>query len=155
MAVRYMWPVYDDSLVKTAKHQVYCPMGSVVTINIATLPWCSSHHWWQVIAINGRFLSATDKMTKWHIKVSTYDDVSHAWTSYYPDPLSVRSMPRVVCHQKYVIVAGGKFIARWWHKTCIIILKLLSWRKIPIGEKCPCTNCLYPSPILFNDHLLI
>ena len=95
------------------------------------------------LAINGRFLSATDKMIN---QIFTFDDVSHTWTSYYLDLLSVRSMPGVVSHQEYIIIAGGKSIARWWHKTCIMILKFLSWRKIPNGEKCP-LSYLYQLPL--------
>ena len=40
-------------------------------------------------------------------KVSTYDEASETWISYYPDLLSARSRPRVVTHLEYVIVAGG------------------------------------------------
>ena len=40
-------------------------------------------------------------------KVSTFDEDSQTWTSYYPDLLSVRSKPGVVSHLEHVIVAGG------------------------------------------------
>ena len=40
-------------------------------------------------------------------KVSTFDEASEAWISYYPDLLSARSRPGVVTHLEYVIVAGG------------------------------------------------
>ena len=53
--------------------------------------------------IGGR-LSATKKRTN---KVSTFDEGSQTWTSYYPDLLSVRSKPGVVSHLEHVIVAGG------------------------------------------------
>ena len=56
------------------------------------------------LAIIGGRLSATKKMTN---KVSTFDEDSQTWTSYYPDLLSVRSRPGVVSYLEHVIVAGG------------------------------------------------
>ena len=40
-------------------------------------------------------------------KVSTFDQIKKTWVSYYPNLLSVRSLPGVVTHLEYVIVAGG------------------------------------------------
>ena len=40
-------------------------------------------------------------------KVSTFDEDSQTWTSYYPDLLSVRRRPGIVSHLEHVIVAGG------------------------------------------------
>ena len=70
--------------------------------------------WWyythiidgKLVIIGGR-LSATRKRTN---KVSTFDDGTQTWLSYYPDWLSVRSRPVVVSYKEYVIVAGGKSI---------------------------------------------
>ena len=56
------------------------------------------------LAIIGGRLSATKKMTN---KLSTFDEDSQTWTSYYPDLFSVRSKPGVVSHLEHVIVAGG------------------------------------------------
>ena len=56
------------------------------------------------LAVIGGRLSATKKMTN---KVSTFDEVTQSWTSYYPDLLSVRNKPGVVSHLGYVIVVGG------------------------------------------------
>ena len=56
----------------------------------------------KLVIIGGR-LSATKKRTN---KVSTFDEDSQTWTSYYPDLLSVRSKPGVVSHLEHVIVAG-------------------------------------------------
>ena len=57
----------------------------------------------KLVIIGGR-LSSTKKMTN---KVSTFDEDSQTWTSYYPDLLSLRSKPGVVSHLEHVIVAGG------------------------------------------------
>ena len=46
----------------------------------------------KLTVIGGR-LSSTDKRTN---KVSTFDDDSQSWKSYYPDLLKVRSGPEVV-----------------------------------------------------------
>ncbi|XP_065907606.1 uncharacterized protein [Dysidea avara] len=57
------------------------------------------------LAYIGGHLSATKKMTN---KVSTFDETSQAWTSYYPNLLSPRDRPGVVTHLEHVIVAGGR-----------------------------------------------
>ena len=56
------------------------------------------------LTIIGGHLSATEQRTN---KVSTFDEASQTWISYYPDMLSVRSKPGVVTHGEYVIVVGG------------------------------------------------
>ena len=56
------------------------------------------------LTIIGGRLSATNKRTN---TVSTFDEASQTWISYYPDMLLARSKPGVVTHQEYVIVAGG------------------------------------------------
>ena len=56
------------------------------------------------LAIIGGRLSSTEKVTN---KVSTFDEDSQTWTSYYPNLLTVRSKPGVVSHLEHVIVAGG------------------------------------------------
>ena len=78
------------------------PVGSVATIR--PLLWYSSHIIGGRLAIIGGRLSATKKITN---KVSTFDEDSQTWSSYYPDLLSVRSRPGVVSHLEHVIVAGG------------------------------------------------
>ena len=57
----------------------------------------------KLVIISG-CLAATEKITN---KVSTFDDYSRTWTSYYPGLFSVRSKPGVVSHLEHVIVAGG------------------------------------------------
>ena len=56
------------------------------------------------LTLIGGFLIATDKRTN---KVSTFDQTTQSWISYYPDLLSDRSLPGVVTHMEYVIAAGG------------------------------------------------
>ena len=99
--------VTGESAVEDAAHQVY-----VYDINYNQwdrLP--PSGHYYGIphiiggkLAIIGGRLSATKKRTN---KVSTFDEDSQTWTSYYPDLLSVRSAPGVVSHLEHVIVAGG------------------------------------------------
>ena len=105
------------------------------------------------LAIIGGRLSATKKRTS---KVSTFDKDTQAWTSYYPDLLSVRSKPGVVSHLEHVIVAGG-------HKgddTTVVqddieVLNWMEnshWRKVSI--KLPVPMCIF-TPTISDDHLLI
>ena len=78
------------SPVDDAKHQVY-------VYNINTDQWGQlppSGHYYGIphiiggrLAIIGGCLSATRKRTN---KVSTFDEDSQTWSSYYPDLLSVR-----------------------------------------------------------------
>ena len=96
-----------DSPVEDARHQLY-------VYNINANQWGqlppSGHYYGIPHIIGGRLaiisgrLSATKKITN---KVSTFDEDSQTWTSYYPDLLSVRSKPGVVSHLEHVIVAGG------------------------------------------------
>ena len=99
--------VTGDSRVADAVHQVY--VYDINTDQWGQLP-PSGHYYGiphiiggKLVIIGGR-LSATKKRTN---KVSTFDEDSQTWTSYYPDLLSVRSKPGVVSHLEHVIVAGG------------------------------------------------
>ena len=140
-----------NSPVESAVHQVY-------VYNINTDQWGQlppSGHYYGIphiiggkLAIVGGWLSATKERTN---KVSTFDDGSQTWTSYYPDLLSVRSAPGVVSHQEYVIVAGGI-------RTDVGIvhddIEVLNWIEIPIGEEhqlsflCQCMSSPQSSPII-------
>ena len=99
--------VTGASLVDDALNQVY--VYDITTDQWGHLP--PSGHYLSVlhiiggklVIIGGR-LSATKKRTN---KVSTFDEDSQTWTSYYPDLLSVRNRPGVVSHLEHVIVAGG------------------------------------------------
>ena len=99
--------VTGDGAVEADRHQVY-------VYNINTDQWGqlspSGHYYGTPHIIGGRLaiiggrLSTTKKRTN---KVSTFDEDSQIWTSYYPDLLLVRSKPGIVSHLEYVIVAGG------------------------------------------------
>ena len=106
----------------------------------------------KLVIIGGR-LSATKKRTN---KVSTFDEDSQTWTSYYPDLLSVRSRPGVVSHLEHVIVAGGGLeggalvvqddieVLNWIENSY--------WRKVSIQLPVPMWGF---TPIVSDDHLLI
>ena len=109
------------------------------------------------LAIIGGRLSATNKMTN---KVSTFDEDSQTWMSYYPDLSSVRSKPGVVSHLEHVIVAGG---GRPMAKDDDIPVALDNievlnwiensrWRKVSIKLPVPMWGFI---PTIFDDHLLI
>ena len=109
------------------------------------------------LAIIGGRLSATKKMTN---KVSTFDEDSQTWTSYYPDLLSVRSRPGVVSHLEHVIVAGGGRPTAEDDDTPVIYddIEVLNWienshwRKVAIKLPAPKWGFI---PTISDDHLLI
>ena len=99
--------ITGQSPIEDTKHQVY--VYDVITDQWDQLP--PSGHYYGVpciiggkLAIIGGRLSSNEKRTN---KVSTFDDDSQSWKSYYLDLLKVRSGPGVVGHLEYVIVAGG------------------------------------------------
>ena len=121
------------SPVVIAKHQVY-------VYNINTDQWGQlpqSEHYYGIpyiigdkLAIIGGYLSATKQKTN---KVSTFNDDAQTWTSYYPDLLSIRSMPGVVSHQEYMsllLVEDPEVLTP--HK---MILKFSTGWRILIGEE--------------------
>ena len=95
------------SEVNEVSHQVY--VYDINTDHWDQLP-VSGHYFGIPHIIGGKLtiiggrLSATEQRTN---KVSTFDEASQTWISYYPDMLSVRSKPGVVTHGEYVIVVGG------------------------------------------------
>ena len=146
--------VTGDSPVEDAVHQVY--VYDINTDQWGQLP--PSGHYYGVphiiggklVIIGGR-LSATKKRTN---KVSTFDEDSQTWTSYYPDLLSVRSKPGVVSHLEHVIVAGGGLdditqddieVLNWLENS--------HWRKVSI--KLPVPMWGFTPSIVSDDHLLI
>ena len=143
------------SPVEDAKHQVY-----VYDINIdqwGQLP--PSGHYYGVphiigaklVIIGGR-LFANKKRTN---KVSTFDEDSQTWTSYYPDLLSVRSKPGVVSHLEHVIVAGGGLDNGIEQDDIEVLnwIENLHWRKVFI--KLPVLMYAFTPTITSDDHLLI
>ena len=107
------------------------------------------------LAIIGGCLSATKKRTN---KVSTFDEDSQTWTSYYPDLLSVRSKPGVVSHLEHVIVAGGdkgNYADERVTQDDIEVLNWIEnshWRKVSIKLPVPMYSF---TPTISDDHLLI
>ena len=110
------------------------------------------------LVIIGGYLSATKKRTN---KLTTFDEDSQAWTSYYPDLLSVRSRPGVVSHLEHVIVAGGTRPSSGDDHTPIVqddieVLNWIEkshWRKVSI--KLPIPMYSFTPTITSDDHLLI
>ena len=144
-----------DSPVKDAIHQVY-----VYDINDdqwGQLP--PSGHCYGIphiiggrLAIIGGRLSATKKRTN---KVSTFKEDSQTWTSYYPDLLSVRSKPGVVCHLEHVIVAGGGAEDDDTDHDDIEVLNWIEnshWRKVSINLPVPMYGF---APTIIDDSLFI
>ena len=150
----------DASPVEDVEHQVY--VYNIITDQWGQLP--SSGHFkgiphvidGRLVIIGGR-LSATKKRTN---KVSTFDEDSQTWTSYYPDLLSVRSRPGVVSHLEHVIVAGGGRPKDKDDDTSVIQddIEVLNWvenshwKKVSIKLPVP----MYAfAPIVSDDHLLV
>ena len=71
------------------------------------------------LTLIGGYMSGTDKVTN---KVSTFDQTKQSWMSYYPNLLSGRSLPGVVTHMEYVIVAGGEI-----HDDVSNDIEILDW----------------------------
>ena len=109
------------------------------------------------LAIIGGRLSATKKRTN---KVSTFDEDSQTWISYYPDLLSVRSKPGVVSHLEHVIVAGGTRPTAEDDETPVVqddieVLNWIEnshWRKVSIKLPVPMYGF---TPTISDDHLII
>ena len=147
--------VTGDSPVEDAEHQVY-------VYNINNDQWGqlppSGHYYGIPHIIGGRLtiiggrLSATKKRTN---KVSTFDEDSQTWTSYYPDLLSVRSKPGVVSHLEHVIVAGGGLDDNIFSQDDIEVLNWIEnshWRKVSIKLPVPMFGF---TPTISDDHLII
>ena len=103
------------------------------------------------LAIIGGRLSATKKMTN---KVSTFDEDSQTWTSYYPDLLSVRSRPGVVSYLDHVIVAGGGLDDVTDHDDIEVLnwIENSHWRKVSIKLPVPMYGF---TPTISDNCLLI
>ena len=142
------------SSVEGAKHQVY--VYNTDDDQWGQLP--PPGHYYSIphvigdkLAIIGGRLSATEKVTN---KVSTFDEDSQTWISYYPDLVSVRSQLGVVSHLEHVIVAGGKSN----HSTVLDDIEVLNWmenshwRRVP--TKLPVPMCDF-TPTISDGHMLI
>ena len=106
------------------------------------------------LAIIGGCLSATKKMTN---KVSTFDEDSQTWTSYYPDLLSVRIRPGIVSHLEHVIVAGGTR-SGFGDERPVDDIEVLNWienahwKKVSIKLPVPMYGF---TPTVSNDDLVV
>ena len=94
------------------------------------------------LVIIGGVLSATGEYTN---KVSTFDETSQIWTSYYPNLLEERCRPGIATYFEHVIVTGGEIddashggieVFNWienskWRKSSIN-LPVLMWNFTPI-----------------------
>ena len=150
-----------SSLIEDALHQVY--VYDISTDQWDQLPPSGQYLGiphiigGKLVIIGGR-LSATKKRTN---KVLTFDDDNQAWTSYYPDLLSVRSKPGVVSHLENVIVAGGTRPTSEHDESRVIqddieVLNWIEnshWRKATIKLPVPMWN--FAPTVTSDDHLLI
>ena len=149
-----------NSPVVDALHQIF--VYDINTDQWGQLP--PSGHYYGIphivggrLAIIGGRLSATKKVTN---KVSTFDEDSQTWTSYYPDLLSVRSRPGIVSHMEHVIVAGGGRPTAEDDDTPIVqddieVLNWIEnshWRKVSIKLPVPMYGF---TPTIYDDHLII
>jgi len=140
-------------------------MDQVYVYEINTDHWDQlppSGHWRGIpqiiggkLAIIGGRLSSTTKMVT--NKVSTFNNTSKIWTSFYPNLLLPRGNPGVVTHLEHVIVAGGgKFV-----KNAAVLLddiEVLNWMKNSHWQKVsivlPVPMAIF-TPIITEDHFLI
>ena len=149
-----------DSPFEDATDQVY--MYDINTDQWGQLP--PSGHYYGIphiiggrLAIIGGCLSATNNITN---KVSTLDEGSQTWTSYYPDLVSARSTPGIVSHLEHVIVAGGTRPTAEDDDTPVVqddieILNWIEnshWRKVSIKLPVPMYSF---TPTISDDCLLI
>jgi len=153
--------VTGNSLVDDAKHKVY--VYNINTNQRGHLP--PSGHYYGIphiiggrLAIIGGYLSATNKRTN---KVSTFDEDSQTWSSYYPNLLSVRSKPGVVSYLEHVIVAGGARSGAEDDNTPVVqddieVLNWIEnshWRKVSI--KLPVPMCLFIPTVSDGDLIIV
>ena len=151
----------DASLVEDNQHQVY--VYDINNDQWGQLP-PSGHYFGiphiidgKLVIIGGR-LSATKKRTN---KVSTFDEDSQTWTSYYPDLLSVRSKPGVVSHLEYVIVAGGTKSTSEDDDIPVVLddIEVLNWIEnshwVKVFIELPVPMYAFTPTITSDDHLLI
>ena len=88
-------------------------------------------------------------------KVSTFDQTKQSWVSYYPNLLSVRTLPGVVTHMEHVIVAGGINDDAPLILEDIEILdwaKNAEWKHVSICLPVP---MYYPQLTVCNDNIFV
>jgi len=102
------------------------------------------------LVIIGGVLCATDEYTN---KVSTFNETSQIWTSYYPNLLQVRCRPGVIAHLEHVIAAGGEVDSATQGEIEVLNwIENSSWRKSSITLPVPMWNF---TPTIAYDQLFI
>ena len=145
-----------NSPVSTALHQVY--VYDVSADHWDHLP--PSGHYSGIPCIIGRKLaiiggcqSTTNKATN---KVSTFDETSQTWTSYYPNLISARIKPGIVTHLEHVIVIGGSASigAEVLYNDIEVLdwIENFSWK--PVSVKLPVPMWAFV-PMIYDDCLFI
>ena len=145
-----------NSPFSTALHQVY--VYDVSADHWVQLP--PSGHYYGIpciigkrLAIIGGCLSATNRVTN---KVSTFDETSQTWTSYYPNLISARIKPGIVTHLEHVIVAGGSgsIDAKVLHNDIEVLdwMENFSWKHVSIILPVPMWAFI---PIVYDNCLFI
>ena len=102
--------------------------------------------------IGGRLIATKERTNK----VSTFDHTKQSWVSYYPDLLSVRSLPDAVTHMEYAIVAGGVR----GDDTPVVLddieildwVKNSQWKRVAIHLPVPMYNLQLT---IFDNHLFV
>ena len=131
-------PMYDVSAV-LHKENIYVMAGDalqdetldyVFSYNINNNEWSrlppSGHYMGRLQIINDQLTviggrdRATNKATN---NVSTFDNNTKNWTSYFPDLITPRCKPGVVTHEDHVIVLGGGIDADNDHDD----IEVLNW----------------------------
>ena len=121
--------VTGQSPVKGMDYQVFM-------FDIAKNHWCQlpqSGHLFgilhiigsKLVVIGGRLVDAKNRTNK----VSTFDEASHTWISYFPNLLSARNRPGVGSHLEYVIVAGGTGDGEYGGSVVRSDIEVLNWKK--------------------------
>lgn len=103
------------------------------------------------LVIFGGRLSLNSKRTS---KVSTFDQSTGRWTSFYPNMMSARSRPGLATHLEYIIAAGGTVD----DATCVNDIEILNWVE-NIAWKMVSFRLPFPmyalTPSVCNDNLYI
>ena len=161
-------PLYDVHAA-VLHHKIYVrgissvddALDQVYVYNIDTNQWgqlplsghysCVPHIIGDRLVIIGGRLSTTEERTN---KVSTFDEDSQTWTSYFPDLLSVRTKPGVVNHLEHVIVAGGKLDDNTYLDDIEVLnwMENSHWRRVSIKLPVPMYSFF---PTICDDHILI
>jgi len=143
------------SPVSTAMCQVY--VYDVSTDQWSQLP-PPDHYFGVPYIVGGKLVIFGGRMSfnyKRTNKVSTFNESSQSWESYFPNLLSIRSKPGVITHLEHIIVAGGGLDETTRAQDDIEILNWVEntlWRKVSINLPVPMSVF---TPIIADENLLI